>query len=71
MLNFGGKKLKEAIVEDILSGRKSICLAVSEAFAGSDVAGLRCSAKPTTGGWIVNGTYVIFRGLTELSKSYL
>ncbi|KAF9525679.1 acyl-CoA dehydrogenase/oxidase [Crepidotus variabilis] len=56
VLNFGNEKLKDAIIEDILSGKKLICLAVSEAFAGSDVAGMKCSAKRTEGGWIVNGT---------------
>ena len=33
-------------------------LAISEAFAGSDVAGLRTTAKKTEDGkyWIINGT---------------
>ncbi|KAF7374939.1 Acyl-CoA dehydrogenase [Mycena sanguinolenta] len=44
------------IVEDALSGKKPICLAVTEAFAGSDVQGLRCKATRTKEGWIVNGT---------------
>lgn len=56
VLNFGTETLKSAIVEDILSGKKSICLAVTEAFAGSDVAGIRCHARPVENGWIVNGT---------------
>ncbi|KAF8962777.1 acyl-CoA dehydrogenase/oxidase [Flammula alnicola] len=56
VLNFGGKHLKDAIVEDILSGKKFICLAVTEAFAGSDVAGIKCHARPTKDGWVVNGT---------------
>lgn len=56
VLNFGSEELKNAVVEDIFNGKKTICLAVTEAFAGSDVAGLRCHAKATETGWIVNGT---------------
>jgi len=42
----------------VLSGKKYIALAISEAFAGSDVAGLRCQATKTPDGqhYIVNGT---------------
>jgi alkylation response protein AidB-like acyl-CoA dehydrogenase len=43
-------------VESALSGKKPICLAVTEAFAGSDVQGVRCRATRTEDGWIVNGT---------------
>jgi len=55
-LNFGGKKLKDAIMEDVLAGRKFMALAVTEAFAGSDVAGIKSSAERKQGGWILNGT---------------
>jgi alkylation response protein AidB-like acyl-CoA dehydrogenase len=41
VLNFGSNELKQRIVPDVLAGKKFISLAVSEAFAGSDVAGLR------------------------------
>ncbi|EIN04041.1 acyl-CoA dehydrogenase, partial [Punctularia strigosozonata HHB-11173 SS5] len=58
VLNFGSEELKARIVPDILAGKKFICLAISEAFAGSDVAGLQTTAKKTEDGkfWIVNGT---------------
>lgn len=51
-------KLKEKVTEECLSGKKKICLAVSEAFAGSDVAGLRTTATKTPDGkhYIINGT---------------
>ena len=41
-----------------MEGTKFVALAISEAFAGSDVAGLRCTAKKSDDGkwWIVNGT---------------
>ena len=41
----------------MLAGKKFICLAVSEAHAGSDVFGLHTTAKKSEDGkfWIVNG----------------
>lgn len=58
VLNFASPQLKEQIVPAVLNGDKVICLAISEAFAGSDVAGLQCHAKKTADGkhYIVNGT---------------
>jgi len=49
---------KKRIAEECLSGKKKICLAITEAFAGSDVAGLRTTAVKTPDGkhYIVNGT---------------
>ncbi|KXJ91120.1 acyl-CoA dehydrogenase-like protein [Microdochium bolleyi] len=49
---------KKQIMDDCFAGRKKICLAITEAFAGSDVAGLRCTATKTADGkhYIVNGT---------------
>jgi alkylation response protein AidB-like acyl-CoA dehydrogenase len=42
----------------VLSGHKIICLAISDENAGSDVAGLTCTAKLSECGkfYIVNGT---------------
>lgn len=42
----------------VLRGEKNICLAISEAFAGSDVAGMKTTAKKSADGkhYIVNGT---------------
>ncbi|PWY68404.1 acyl-CoA dehydrogenase NM domain-like protein [Aspergillus heteromorphus CBS 117.55] len=50
--------LRQKVTEEILSGKKKICLAITEAFAGSDVAGLRTTAEKTPDGkhYIVNGT---------------
>ncbi|POW00652.1 hypothetical protein PSTT_13004, partial [Puccinia striiformis] len=58
VLNFGSAELKKKIIPEVLSGKKYIALAISEAFAGSDVAGLRCTATKTSDGqhYIVNGT---------------
>jgi alkylation response protein AidB-like acyl-CoA dehydrogenase len=57
VLNFGRPEIQH-IVPDIFAGKKFISLAISEAFAGSDVAGIRCTAKLTDDKkfWIVNGS---------------
>ncbi|GAP83093.1 putative acyl- dehydrogenase [Rosellinia necatrix] len=58
---------KKALMDEMFSGRKYMCLAITEAFAGSDVAGLRTTAVKTPDGkhyvvngtkkWITNGTF--------------
>jgi len=50
--------LKEKVTAEVLSGQKKMCLAITEAFAGSDVAGLKTTAEKTPDGkhYIVNGT---------------
>lgn len=57
VLNFGSEQLKARIVPEVLDGKKFICLAISEAHAGSDVMGLQTTAIKTEDGkhWIVNG----------------
>jgi len=58
VLNFGSDELKAQVVPDVLSGKKFICLAISEAHAGSDVFGLQTTATKTEDGkhWIINGS---------------
>jgi len=57
VLHFGNEELKARVVPDILAGKKFICLAISEAMAGSDVLGLQTTAVKTEDGkhWIING----------------
>ncbi|KAI8920050.1 acyl-CoA dehydrogenase/oxidase [Powellomyces hirtus] len=57
LLVFGPKWMKEQIVPQVLLGNKRICLAISEAGYGSDVAGLITTATKTEDGkhYIVNG----------------
>jgi hypothetical protein len=51
-------KLRDAVTEECLGGRKKMSLAITEAFAGSDVAGLRTTAEKTADGshYMINGT---------------
>ena len=50
--------LRDRLTEECLSGKKKMCLAITEAFAGSDVAGLKTTAEKTPDGkhYIINGT---------------
>ncbi|ORY09745.1 acyl-CoA dehydrogenase family protein [Clohesyomyces aquaticus] len=54
----GNAQLKQKVMDEVLSGKKKMCLAITEAFAGSDVAGLRTTARLTPDGkhYIVRGT---------------
>lgn len=58
VLNYGSPAMKAKVLPEVFSGKKFIALAISEAFAGSDVAGLKCKAVKTEDGkhWIINGT---------------
>jgi alkylation response protein AidB-like acyl-CoA dehydrogenase len=58
VLNFGRPELKKKVLAEAFSGKKLLCLAITEAFAGSDVSGLKTYAKKTGDGkhWIINGT---------------
>ncbi|KAI9463350.1 acyl-CoA dehydrogenase/oxidase [Lactarius psammicola] len=57
VLNFGSPELKAKIVPEVLAAKKFICLAISEAHAGSDVLGMKTTAIKSEDGkyWIING----------------
>lgn len=55
IVNFGSQYLKEKVVKDVVQGRKFCCLAISEPFAGSDVANIRTTAVKKSDHYIVNG----------------
>jgi alkylation response protein AidB-like acyl-CoA dehydrogenase len=44
-----------ALLPDLVAGRASACTALTEPSAGSDVAAMRCMARPTDGGWLLDG----------------
>ncbi|KAJ3187949.1 hypothetical protein HDU85_006342 [Gaertneriomyces sp. JEL0708] len=58
VLIFGKPELRNRVVREVLGGQKRICLAITEATAGSDVAAIRTTAKKSPCGkfYIVNGT---------------
>lgn len=51
------QELRDRLTEECLTGKKFMCLAITEAFAGSDVAGIRTTAEKTPDGkhYIING----------------
>ncbi|KAF4582208.1 acyl- dehydrogenase [Ophiocordyceps camponoti-floridani] len=68
VLNFArDESVKKRVAEEVLSGDKKICLAITEPVAGSDVASLQTTAKKTPDGkhyivtgvkkWITNGMF--------------
>lgn len=57
ILKYGSEWMKKEVVPPILRGETTSVLAISEAFAGSDVAALRTwSTREANGDYIVNGT---------------
>jgi len=58
VLYFGKPRVRDRVVAEVLSGKKRICLAITEAGAGSDVAAITTTAKLSEDGkhYIVNGT---------------
>ena len=57
VLNFGSQYLKDKVAKDCLTGKKVICLAITEPYAGSDVAAIQTSAELSEDKqyYIVNG----------------
>jgi len=58
MMHFGNEKIRNEFVPKILRGEKCSVLAITEATHGSDVSGIRTTAKLSPDGshYIVNGT---------------
>ncbi|KAJ6627333.1 acyl-CoA dehydrogenase/oxidase [Mycena sp. CBHHK59/15] len=56
VLNYGSPELKARVVPEVLSGKKYLALAISEAFAGSDVSGIQTTAVRDGDFWVVTGT---------------
>ena len=66
VLHFGRPELAKQVVEEVLAGKKRICLSITEPFAGSDVSAIQATATKTPDGkfyivsgvkkWITNGT---------------
>ncbi|KAG5642617.1 hypothetical protein DXG03_002487 [Asterophora parasitica] len=56
ILNYGSPELQQKVIPDALSGKKYVALAISEAFAGSDVGGLQTTAVRDGDYWVVTGT---------------
>jgi alkylation response protein AidB-like acyl-CoA dehydrogenase len=51
----GSEELQRAILPRVVAGEVTIALGMSEPEAGSDVAAVTTRARPTDGGWIIDG----------------
>ena len=49
-------RAKKAYLPDLAQAKRSVCFAVTEAHAGSDVAAIRTTALRDGSDWILNGT---------------
>ena len=58
ILKFGTEEQKQNYLAPSIAGEKIAALGITEPSAGSDVAGIRTTAKKTDGGWIINGSKV-------------
>ncbi|WP_349729377.1 acyl-CoA dehydrogenase family protein [Peribacillus frigoritolerans] len=58
ILKFGTEEQKQNYLAPSIAGEKIAALGITEPSAGSDVVGLRTTAKKTDGGWIINGSKV-------------
>jgi acyl-CoA dehydrogenase len=58
ILKFGSQSLQERFLPDLLTGKKRICIAITEPGAGSDVSNIQTTATRTKDGkhFLVNGT---------------
>lgn len=69
--HFGSQELQDRVLPEILSGKKRVCLAITEVNAGSDVKNLSTEAKLSEDGkhFIVNG--VSFATRSRVSTAVL
>ncbi len=60
ILAFGTEEQKQQWVVPAIAGRKILCLGITEPDAGSDVAGIKTTAKHDGDGYVINGskTYI-------------
>ncbi|MBA7665053.1 Acyl-CoA dehydrogenase [subsurface metagenome] len=56
LLEYGTDEQRRKFLPDIASGKKLAAFGLTEAEAGSDAGGIKTTATPTSGGYIINGT---------------
>jgi alkylation response protein AidB-like acyl-CoA dehydrogenase len=58
ILKFGSEELKQRYLVPSIKGEKISCLGITEPGAGSDVAGIRTTAKRDGDEWVINGSKI-------------
>lgn len=68
LAHYGNEEQKERWLRPLLAGEVVAAIAVTEPGAGSDVAALGASAKPSDGGYVLNGTkmFITNAGLADV-----
>jgi acyl-CoA dehydrogenase len=56
IFNLGSQALKDRFMPDVVAGRKIVAIGVTEPGAGSDVKGIRTTARRDGGDYVLNGT---------------
>jgi len=56
ILLFGTDEQKEHYLPDIAAGKKLVAFGLTESNAGSDAAGIQCTAVEDGDSWVINGT---------------
>jgi alkylation response protein AidB-like acyl-CoA dehydrogenase len=64
--------VSRALLPDLISGRAAACTALTEPSTGSDAAAMRCLARPSEGGWLLEGekTWIVNARHAKLSIVY-
>lgn len=62
LLHYGSEQLRQAVIPEVLAGRKHISLAITEPSGGSDVARLKTTAKREGDFYRVNGSKTFITG---------
>lgn len=62
ILAFGSEEQRAALVPAMVRGDILLCIAYTEADAGSDLANITTCAQPSGAGWAINGTKVLVTG---------
>ena len=55
IFSYGSEDQKQQFLPELAQGKQVGCFGLTEPDAGSDPSSLKCSAKKTKGGWILNG----------------
>lgn len=58
LLEYGSEEQQQKYIPDIASGKKLTAFALTEETAGSDAGGVKTTAQPTEGGYILNGSKI-------------
>ena len=62
MARFAPDEFRTTVLPEIIAGRMSSSLAITEPSGGSDVANMRTTAKRTANGWVLNGEKCFITG---------